>query len=538
MNLREVERMLQTAERTVTTIMPSGIIVAPENRKIRVAPYCRVSTDSEEQAHSFAAQLQYYTELVENMPNSELVDIYADEGISGRGTKKREDFNRLISDCKKGKIDRVITKSVSRFARNTVDCLENVRLLSSYGVTVYFEKEDIDTAKMSNEMLLAISGMQAQEESISHGKNMSWYYKKRMLKGEFLGCTATYGYILLDCGRAIINEVEAKVVRLIKDLYLAGLSTKRIAEYLNQNNIPRRNGKKWYPTTIRYILTNERYVGDALLQKTITTHEYPPKRIKNDGSQPQYYVENCLPAIFSREDREAILRIMESRKTKFYNRGGHKLSGLLYCSECGHSFRRIVRKSSIIWGCSYYTAGKGCNYKVTVDENDVIQTLINMLNKLWLNRKELILPIIEKFEIMQSKVNGTELKIKSVDNEIAKLSKQSMVITELIKNGILDTADFYSQQNEISTRLMELRRKRRDYLNEKNNDESLQALYNLYESLEDVEEPLKDYDEEIIRAIVKKVKVISSTEIKIELYCGLILTEYLPLYYSKRGKKI
>ena len=530
--------MLQTLEKNVITIMPSGTRLKSETGKIRVAPYCRVSTDSNEQELSFAAQLQYYTELINDMSDCELVDIYADEGISGRGIKNREDFNRLISDCKKGKIDRVITKSVSRFARNTVDCLENVRLLSSYGVTVYFEKEDIDTAKMSNEMLLAISGMQAQEESISHGKNIRWGCHKRMLRGEYLGNSATYGYTLIDCGHAIINESEAKVVRLVKDLYLSGMGTLKICDYLNQNNIPRRNGKKWYPTTIMYLLTNERYVGDALLQKTVTTEEFPPRSMPNKGILPQYYVENCLPAIFSREEREAILKILKSRTCKPHKSGGHKLSKLLYCNDCGHAYRRKEFKNSIAWCCSYYISGVDCKNSITVDEDDVIKMFINMLNKLYLNREELILPIIERFEVMQGKINGTEEKIKSVDIEIAKLSKQSMVIAELIKNGILDTADFHSQQNEISTRLMELRRKRRDFLNEKNNDETIQALYNLNELLEDVENEFTDFDEDIVREVVKKARVISSTEIKIELNCGLILTEYLPSYYSKRGKRI
>lgn len=159
--------MLQTTEKTVTKINPMGLIATQETPIIRMAPYCRVSTDSSDQEHSFATQIKYYTELIDGMPNCELVDIYADDGISGRGKAKRDDFNRLIADCKKGKIDRVITKSVSRFARNTVDCLDTVRLLSAYGVSVLFEKEGIDTATMSSEVLLAMSSVQAQDESIS-----------------------------------------------------------------------------------------------------------------------------------------------------------------------------------------------------------------------------------------------------------------------------------------------------------------------------------------------------------------------------------
>jgi len=179
-------------QRTITKITPNAM-ATEETPKLRTAAYCRVSTDSSDQEHSFAAQVKYYTEMIEKLSDSILVDIYADEGISGRGTAKREDFNRLIADCKKGRIDRVITKSVSRFARNTVDCLQTVRMLSKLGVTVCFEKEHIDTAYMTSEVLLALSGTHAQDESISHGNNMKWSYINAMKSGNFLGTNATYG---------------------------------------------------------------------------------------------------------------------------------------------------------------------------------------------------------------------------------------------------------------------------------------------------------------------------------------------------------
>ena len=251
------------------------------------------------------------------------------------------------------KIDRIITKSVSRFARNTVDCLETVRMLSKLGVTVCFEKEHIDTAHMTSEVILALSGTQAQDESISHGNNMRWSYTNAMKSGNFLGTVATYGYTLINRGTEIINEEEAKVVRLIKDLYLSGMGLQKIANYLNAHGIMRRSGKPWNAMAVKYVLTNERYVGDALLQKSITTFEYPPRRIKNDGSQPQYYVENCLPAIFTREERAAILALMAQRQIKDRKTGGHPLSKLLRCSECGHSYRRIVTPKDVLWRCAY-----------------------------------------------------------------------------------------------------------------------------------------------------------------------------------------
>jgi len=526
--------MLQ-AQRTVTKIVPN-VMPVQEKPKLRIAAYCRVSTDSSDQEHSFAAQIKYYTELIEKLDDAELVDIYADEGISGRGTAKRDDFNRLIADCKKGKIDRVITKSVSRFARNTVDCLQTVRMLSKLGVTVLFEKEHIDTAYMTSEVILALSGTQAQDESVSHGNNMRWSYTNAMKSGNFLGTIATYGYTLINRGTVIINEAEAKVVRLIKDLYLSGMGLQKIANYLNAHGIKRRNGKLWNATAIKYILTNERYVGDALLQKTITTFEYPPRKIRNDGSQPQYYVENCLPAIFTREERAAILALMEQRGIKGRKTGGHPLSKLLRCSECGHAYRRIVTPSDVLWRCAYRNSGKTDCTIYAVREEDVCEAFITTINKLRAGRDTILMPMIERLEAMQSKANGTTVKISTIDKEIAVLSRQSLVIAELLNQGILDTADFAAQNNELTQKVFDLRVKRRQLLAVNETDDALNALRELADMLEDMETEMTDYDEDIVRAIIKNATVVSDTELKIHLHGGLTVTEYLPQYYSRRCK--
>lgn len=526
--------MLQ-AQRTVTKITPNATAVQ-EPTKLRTAAYCRVSTDSSDQEHSFAAQVKYYTEMLEKLPDSTLVDIYADEGISGRGTAKREDFKRLIADCKKGKIDRVITKSVSRFARNTVDCLETVRMLSKLGVTVCFEKEHIDTAHMTSEVLLALSGTQAQDESVSHGNNMRWSYTNAMKSGNFLGMIATYGYTLINRGTVIINEEEAKVVRMMKDMYLSGMGLQKIANYLNTHGIKRRNGKPWNTMSVKYVLTNERYVGDALLQKTITTFEYPPRKIRNDGSQPQYYVENCLPAIFTREERAAILALMEQRGIKGRKTGGHPLSKLLRCSECGHSYRRIVTQTDVLWRCAYRSSGKTDCTIYTVREEDVCQAFITAIGKLRTSSESILVPLIERLEAMQSKVNGTMVKISAIDKEIAVLSRQSLVIAELLNQGILEPSDFAAQSNELTQQIFDLRVKRRQLLAVNETDDMLNALRELADMLEDMETEMADYDEDIVRAIIKNATVISETEIRIHLHGGLTVTEYLPKYYSRRCK--
>lgn len=530
--------MLQTNERTITKIEPRESSLYGTTSKTRIAAYCRVSTDSNDQEHSFAAQVKYYTDTINGIPNSELVDIYADDGISGRSIQKREDFNRLISDCIKGKIDRVLTKSVSRFARNTVDCLDTVRLLASYGVSIFFEKENIDTATMSSEILLAMSSVQAQDESVSLSNNMRWSYQERMKKGNFIGTSSTYGYILIDCATAIINESEAQIIRMMKDLYLSGWGFQKIADYLNENGIRTRLGRIWTAIKIRDILTNERYVGDALLQKTITTYENPPRRTWNDGSQPMYYVENCLPAIFSKEDRQAILELLESRKCCDYKKGGHALSRMLRCADCGNVYRRIKRNDDIVWSCIWRNSMRSdCEYHV-VHEEDVLQAFINVVNKLYNNKEKIVVPLLNKMELLNSKMFGTEQKLNAIDTKIAELSRQSFVISELMKNGILDSADFYSQFNEISANLSELRSERTEILKEKNADDTISSIHNLNDLLTDMNGELTNYDEDIIKAVIKDATVISNTELLINLHCGLQVTEQLPYYYSKRRNSV
>lgn len=250
----------------IVELTPNRII--EDVKQIRLAAYCRVSTDKSDQLNSFVNQIKYYTDYTKKNPQYELVEIYADEGLTGTDMKKRSEFNRLLDDCKKRKIDRVITKSVSRFARNTQDLLVVIRMLKELGISVYFEEQGIDTSKMNMEMFATFPGLIAQQESVSISQNMRWSYQKRMQSGEYNTQSAPYGYTL-ENGELIVNESEAEIVRRIFDLYLSGVGKQRIANILNEEKVPLRYGSKtWTATTIKYILSNERYMGDALLQKS------------------------------------------------------------------------------------------------------------------------------------------------------------------------------------------------------------------------------------------------------------------------------
>lgn len=241
---------------TVTVIQPT--IAEEKSGIIRCAAYCRVSSDSENQLNSFMAQLKYYENFLAGSETETLINVYADEGITGTREEKREEFQRMMNDCRKGKIDRIYTKSISRFARNTKDCLKNIRELKSLGITVFFEKENIDTANMSDEMMITIMGGLAQEESISISQNMRWSIKKRMENGDYVLPHAPYGY-RMENKQLVIVEEEAKIVRLIYNHYLNGWGMKKIANLLNQQTDKMINKKKWSYVAVRYILMNEKY---------------------------------------------------------------------------------------------------------------------------------------------------------------------------------------------------------------------------------------------------------------------------------------
>ena len=279
-----------------------------EPQKKRMAAYCRVSTDQAEQLSSYEAQVNFYTGFINNHPDYEMAGVYADEGISGTNTKKREQFNKMIEDCKAGKIDIIITKSISRFARNTLDCLNYVRLLKDLGIGVIFEKENINTLDSKGEVLLSILSSLAQDESRSISENSTWGIRRRFEQGKVhVNHTKFLGYDKDENGELVINEKQAKIIRRIYAEYLDGKGTNRIAKDLERDKVPKWDGTfKWYESSIRKMLSNEKYKGDALLQKTYTVDFLSKKRAENDGDVPQYYVENSHPAIIDKDTWEAV----------------------------------------------------------------------------------------------------------------------------------------------------------------------------------------------------------------------------------------
>ena len=381
---------------------------------VRVAAYARVSTDNMEQETSYETQVKYYTDCINSRPGWEIVGVYADKGISGLSTKNRTEFNRMIADAKAKKIDLILVKSVSRFSRNIVDALEYIRLLKTFNVRVLFEKENLDSFDSKAETLLSIMATLAQEESRSMSENIRWGIKRNMERGKvFLPYSRFLGYKRSDNGEILINKEEAKIVREIYELYLSGKSSNWIAKTLTENNIPTPSGKKvWSDSVITSILTNEKYTGDALLQKTYTKSFLDKKNYINRGEMPQYYVSGSHPAIIDKETFKKVQEVYKTRSLKIkLVTNENEFVGRLICAQCDTRLAKINNHEECFWQC------RKCGKKVNIQKirdgfllainnvyNDKMQETKNLSEKLSMN-KNILLYCKEKLKEAENKYN-------------------------------------------------------------------------------------------------------------------------------------
>lgn len=382
-----------------------------ETKKIRVAAYCRVSTEHEEQIGSFQNQVKYYTELIENKKDWECAGIFADEGISGTRVKKRTGFQAMIKACRDGKVDRVITKSISRFARNTADCLRYSRELKNLGIGIFFEKEQIDTMAASGELLFTILSSLAQEESRNISENTAWGIRSRFKQGKCLLNTEHFmGYDKDEDGKLVINKEQAEVVKRIYKEFLEGWSLQEIRNHLMDDEIPGASDKvAWVGRTIKGMLQNEKYKGDLLMQKSYTVDFLNKIRADNEGTLDQYYVKNAHEAIVSEEDWEAVQlelkRRDEFREQHGIQRGctckGTAFGGRVFCGKCGTRFirRHWLGNKYPFWSC----AADGCEME-NVREEDLRQAFVITWNTLVANRSE----FMKKWERMKKSENALE----------------------------------------------------------------------------------------------------------------------------------
>lgn len=357
--------------------------------KIRVAAYCRVSTDMEEQLHSFENQVGYYTKYIEKNPDYEMVGVYGGEGISGTSLKKRDEFKRMIEDCKAGKIDLIITKSISRFARNMQDCLHYSRLLKNMGIGVYFEKENINTLDASGELLFTILSSLAQEESRNISENSQWGIRSKFKKGiSHMNANSIMGYRKGADGNMEIDPDQAEIVKRVYREFLEGITPSEIARRLNEDEIKGVKGKvAWHASTVLGMLQNEKIKGDARLQKTYTVDFLEKKTAKNTGQIEQYYVKGSHPAIIDEETWEAVQLEIERRKrfvtdhglTKYgYSGCASPYTSKVFCGECGNSFTRHVwsGRDVCFWQCKDTIHAKGGSCRIRKVEERVLDRAV------------------------------------------------------------------------------------------------------------------------------------------------------------------
>ncbi len=497
--------------------------IQAKTEKLRLAAYCRVSSDSKDQLHSFATQVKYYTDYARKNPEYELVDIYADEGLTGTKLDNRDELDRLLRDCKKGKIDRIIVKSMSRFMRNTQECLIALRALKDIGISVYFEEQGIDTNKLNSEMIVTFPGMLAQQESENISGNLRWGIQKRMASGDYICPTAPYGYTWVN-KKLVINETEAAVVRRIFNLYLQGCGKIAITKILNQEGVPRNTkSKRWDKRAIDYILTNEKYIGDAILQKTYTTDGVPFKRKINKGQKKKYYVENYNPPIISKEIFYAVQNLLKSKQVETREKRIYILTKKIRCPDCGNLFRRLVANNKAYWNCTKFTAGEGCKSR-RVREDMVYETFVDMIYKLKANREILLEKLIQRIDYLKMKTSQNGERIKQIDKEIADLSAKNLVITRLHSSGILGVSEYTMQTSEIIGKINELRVERRKKVDKDDSDIQLDDLRSLNDIIKDYKLNSK-FDVELFSEIVEKIVVDDNTKLTFHLIGGVRITE-------------
>ena len=523
----EATTTLDRRVRVIPATKTQGAIYSTHDGKKRVAAYCRVSTDSEEQLNSYEAQKSYYTQKIADSPDWEMAGIYADEGISGTSMKKRTEFKKMITACKRGRIDLIITKSLSRFARNTVDCLETVRLLKANGIGVYFEKENINTLTESSEFLITLFSGFAQAESESLSKNVAWGWRKSAEAGNvYFQYKRMLGYRKGTDGQPEIVPEEAKIIRRIYRRYLAGCSLGQIKQELEQDNIPTaQKVERWSSAVIHNILTNEKYMGDALLQKTYITDCISKKVKKNMGERPMYYVENNHPAIIPRETFDQVQKEMTRRssKRKVLQKSGktelgkysgkYALTELLVCGECGSPYKRVTwarnGKKRIVWRCvSRLEFGtKYCHNSPTLDESRLHNAILAAMNEYAAIRQEVcpdVLAIVEEAKRAMSQAGAMLLELKKRMDAVSQ--EQSDVLDRLLAN--MADAELNArmkaltdEKEALKAQILKVQQK------EVSMAEQAAKRQQMWDSLKECSAGYTEFDDEFVRQIIRKITV-------------------------------
>ena len=512
----------------VKIIEPSVEIRNIENinrrtRKKKVCAYCRVSTDMEEQRTSYLSQINHYSEFIQKNKEWEFAGVYADEGITGTQIKKRDEFIRMIDDCKSGLIDIIIAKSISRFARNTVDTLNTVRMLRNLDIDVYFEKENIHTLNMDSEMFLTLYSAFAQAESESTSMNVKLGYKAKMKRGEPCGTIACYGFDWNKNTKEMsINEKEAQVIKKIFKLYLNGNGSTVIARKLTEEDIQAPGGGKiWHPGSIKDILRNVKYVGDLCGQRFFVEDPISHKLLKNRGQKPMYYASGHHKAIIDKETFDKVQEIYNSRSIKVKNGKQYcekfslryTFSSMIYCQHCGKTFVRRITKyknkdgvvhEHVYWVCSANLMNKqgSCSKAVSIRDEEIKSLFVSLFNK-FLNQTRND-DLIKKIKDIISK-DTSEEKIKSINKKIDNCKERIAKLIDLNINTNLDNDVFTTKNNELNQELIELEASKNDILNSKIHIQKEEKRLKTIEKELSRTKTIYRFDDDVFKKLISKV---------------------------------
>lgn len=483
-------------------------VLKPEkkNEFIKVAAYVRVSSDSDDQLHSFKSQMEFYYKKITAMDNAVLADIYADEGVTGTRIDKRDGFKRMIDDCYRSRIDRIITKSIFRFGRNIIETLRVLRELKALGVSIYFELENIDTGKSGSEMMISIYSMMAEQESKTIALNQRWGFRSRAQEGKYNQPHLPYGYTRDHNKRIIVDLEKGTIVQRIYEMYVyEDMSTEKIKTYLNEHSL---GNKIWTRSGISYILTNERYCGDMRLQKKYTTHEFPYRLIRNRGDISQYYVYDVFPAVISRELYKKSVRKMEKVRIKFNpNQTSantvYSFTGMIKCKQCGKNFKRKKIRQIPYWTCITHLENTSeCRVK-EISEDELQEAFISVYHRLKSN-----VFILESYmeNIKTLSVCNEDIKeLQRIDRHLELLFMEKEKIYQQSVDGLIDFVDFSERMKNICARRTLLETERAEKMEKSDSSRIIAETRFILDALKEKE--MIEFDENIFHRITDSVEI-------------------------------
>ncbi len=502
-----------------------------QKRKKRVAAYCRVSTDSDAQLESLDAQKKHYEKYILSREDWEFAGLYYDEGITGTKKDKRPELMRLMSDCAAKQIDMVITKSISRFSRNTADCLELVRTLLNLNIPIYFEKENINTGSMESELLLAILSSMAEGESVSISENSKWSVQRRFQNGTFKASCLPYGYVW-DSGKMVIHPEQAEIVKRIFAETLSGRGAEAIAAGLNADGIKAQRGDHWTGATIRWMLKNEKYTGDAVFQKTFTDGQF--NRHRNLGQRDRYIAEEHHEAIVSREDFESAAEIVAQRAAekgitqgsrKYLNR--YAFSGKIVCGECGRIYKRRHHSSTggkyVAWCCTTHLENKEKCSMLYVRDDDLKLAYVTMLNKLIFGHKLILRPYLKALQ--ENSGDENVQRIKRLEEMLSQNTEQRELLTRLMAQGYIDQI-LYTRENNALLEQADGFRSEIDAINNSTAGD-MNLVMETEQLLRFAERGsmMAEFDDLLFEKFADSIRVDARNQISFVLKCGLTLSE-------------